>query len=501
MEKNKYETKPLYSAKVEITDQSRAIAYDRKIFGGFLEHFHREVYGGIFDPGSSLSDEMGFREDVIEAFKDLGTPIVRWPGGCFASAYHWQHGVGSERQPNYDKAWCVEDPNTFGTDEFIAWCRKVGTEPYICTNAGTGTMEEMSNWVEYCNLEKAGMYARQRITNGHAEPYGVKYWHIGNENLMGHEMGTKTPEEWGRFVVEAAKMIKRVDGNVKLVSPFAPTIHDKEKIVSLLKTIGTHVDYVACGSYWYPRNDTTNEYERCLIFDPDGEIPLGKSLISEAGLKGKVKIVYYEWNYREWYHPVPWNTPENIKARDRNDDNSWYTMADAVFSAGVLNSFLRNAEDVEIAFYSPSVNSRGLIYTHPKGLVKRSTDYVLHMYAHNLLPLAVEGKVSSDRVRVGEKDGAVIDAAVTCTRDRREYAIVIINRHPAEAASVSVSINNRVLDGEYQAIELAGDAPDAFNDTGNPDRVKPVSKKVFFSDGTGILPPHSVSIISMKIQL
>ncbi|MCE9546701.1 MAG: hypothetical protein K8T25_14570, partial [Planctomycetia bacterium] len=119
------------------------------IYGGFLEHFHRCVYGGIYEPGSPLADENGFRKDVVAALKHIHMPILRWPGGLFASAYHWQHGVGRDRLPDVDKAWRVEDPNTFGTDEFIKYCRAVGAEPYLCGSPTVGDAEELSNWVEY----------------------------------------------------------------------------------------------------------------------------------------------------------------------------------------------------------------------------------------------------------------------------------------------------------------------------------------------------------------
>ena len=158
-------------AAVTIDPQRGSKPYNRMIFGQFLEHFHRQVYGGVFDPGSPLADADGFRTDVIEALRELRVPVVRWPGGCFVSAYHWQDGVGLQRRAAYDKAWRVEEPNTFGTDEFVAWCRKIGAEPYICTNAGTGTAEEMSDWVEYCNLPAAGPWAQQRQANGHAPPH------------------------------------------------------------------------------------------------------------------------------------------------------------------------------------------------------------------------------------------------------------------------------------------------------------------------------------------
>ena len=131
--------------KVAVKQDAEKIEYNPMIFGAFLEHFDNQVYGGIFCPGSPLSDEDGFRTDVIDAVREMRVPIVRWPGGCFVSAYHWKDGVGPDRQSVWAKAWQVEDPNTFGTDEFVKWCRKAGCEPYICTNAGTGTMEEMSD--------------------------------------------------------------------------------------------------------------------------------------------------------------------------------------------------------------------------------------------------------------------------------------------------------------------------------------------------------------------
>ena len=109
---------------------------DMMLYGHFIEHFHRQIYGGVYDPGNPLSDQDGLREDVLAAMRHIRVPILRWPGGCFVSSYHWKQGVGLKRTPFFDKAWRVEDPNLFGTDEYIKLCRKIGCEPYICTNAG-----------------------------------------------------------------------------------------------------------------------------------------------------------------------------------------------------------------------------------------------------------------------------------------------------------------------------------------------------------------------------
>ena len=140
---------------VAVDTKTPGVPYSPMIFGGFLEHFDGQIHGGVFEPGSPLADEKGFRKDVIAAIQELKLSIVRWPGGCFASGYHWKDGVGKSRKPVHDMVWGTEDPNTFGTDEFVEWCRRVGCEPYICTNAGNGTPEEMRRWVEYCNGTRA----------------------------------------------------------------------------------------------------------------------------------------------------------------------------------------------------------------------------------------------------------------------------------------------------------------------------------------------------------
>ena len=191
-------------ASVTIDTDTPAKIYSPMIFGGFLEHFGRQIYGGVYEPGSPLSDKDGFRKDVVAALKELKTPVVRWPGGCYVSGYHWEEGVGKDREPTDDMAWGVLEPNTFGTDEFVKLSRLVGWEPYICNNAGNGTVEEMRNWVEYCNA-KSGRYAQMRKENGHAEPLNVNIWSIGNENWGRHEIGYKPIEQWAPFVLEAAK--------------------------------------------------------------------------------------------------------------------------------------------------------------------------------------------------------------------------------------------------------------------------------------------------------
>lgn len=471
--------------------------YDRMIFGQFLEHFHRQVYGGVFEPGSPLADERGFRMDVVEAVRELRTPVVRWPGGCFASAYHWEHGVGAGRQPSYDKAWSVEEPNTFGTEEFVAWCRLVGAEPCICTNAGTGVPEEMSNWVEYCNLESMGRWARKRRANGSKAPHRVKYWSIGNENYGGHEIGAKTSDEWGRFVAEAAKMMKRVDPGISLL---AAAIPDLDWTLELLRQAGRHLDYVSIHRYWDRLWSENNpgDYDTCMSFsaDPEEVIRTTEQIIAAAGCEGRIGIAFDEWNLRGWHHPGKGDAQfAGVQARDKNDINSTYTMADAVFSAGFLNSCLRHCHVVGMANMAPVVNARGPLFVHPQGIVKRTTFHLMAMYAGHLQPSVADTRVESASLHHAGKSIPILDAVATCDDDRKCWGIVVVNRDPEQETTCRVSLGDSRLSGRHAALVLSGPGPDAYNDVDCPDRVAPVQADLRFEDGQASFPPHSVTIV------
>ncbi|GAK54260.1 alpha-N-arabinofuranosidase [Candidatus Moduliflexus flocculans] len=467
--------------------------YNRMIFGQFLEHFHRQVYGGVFEPGSPLADAKGFRLDVIAALRELRVPIVRWPGGCFVSAYHWARGIGHDRQPSYDKAWRVEEPNTFGTDEFIEWCRLIGAEPYICTNAGTGSPEEMSDWVEYCNLD-IGRWGRLRQANGYVKPHQVCYWSIGNENYGSWEMGAKTKEEWGRFVAESAKMMKRVDPSIKLLAAALP---DVDWTLNLLKQAGQYLDCVSIHGYWDPlwQKDEPSDYATCMTraLEPEVAIRTTEQIIGVAGFEGQIGIAFDEWNLRGWHHPDG-NSMRAIGARDRNDINATYTMADAVFSAGFLNACLRHPS-VTMANMAPVINARGPLFVHPKGIIKRATFHVLAMYANLLEEYVAQNWTSCEMFTHDGNSVPALDVVATCDAARERWAIAAVNRHPLVSIRSHIAFEGKSLTGTHQMTTLSGDSPDACNDVDHPERVVPVTKDVCVEQGMVDFPPHSVNIV------
>ena len=494
------DSEPALTGKVTADLSGDAVPFNRMIFGQFLEHFHRQVYGGVFDPGSPLADGRGFRLDVIEALRELRVPIVRWPGGCFVSSYHWREGVGKTRTPSFNKAWGVEDPNTFGTDEFVQWCRLIGAEPYICTNAGTGTEEEMSDWVEYCNLKNQGRNAKLRIENGSPEPFNVQYWSIGNENYLGGEIGAKTVEEWGPLVRESAKMMRAVDSRIKILA--AATVNG-DWTPPMLRAAGKHLDYISIHGYWDPlwqHGTHPADYLKCMSHceAPEKQIRQAIDLLKQNSEGDRVRIAFDEWNLRGWHHPSfpggGGNRLDLIRERDENDLNETYTMADAVFSASFLNSCLRNATNVQMACMAPVVNVRGPLYVHPKGIVKRTTFHVLKMYSDLLEGNVLDGTTISGPLDTGSGTVPALDAVTTCSSDKKRFAVALINRDPKRTARWELTLHGFDQKQELRITVLSGKSTDSFNDIGHPSEVVP-EKFSRSASGPLLLPPHSVSIV------
>lgn len=484
--------KPTLTAQVSVDPRNRK-PYARALFGGFLEHFDDQVAGGVFDPGSPLSDDAGFRTDVIAALQELDLAMVRWPGGCFASGYHWRDGVGDVRRPVADPVWGVDDPNTFGTDEFLAWCRAVGCEPYLCTNAGSGTAEEMADWVAHCNA------------SGRSP---VRLWSVGNENWGAHEIGARTPQEWGPLVRRCADAMRAVDPELDLA---AAATTDPAWTLPLLAAAGDRLQYVAIHEYWLAchQENLTPDYLSCVALSdgPEATITQVLALLDQAGCRGRVKIAFDEWNLRGWHHPgFPRKTPTDpddldaaalIRARAKNAIASQYTMADALFSASFLNACLRHADDVEIASIAPIVNTRGPLFVHPEGIVRRTTFHVLKMYARLLADRVAETAISGDTIVHGERIFGACDAVATCDEAGNGGRIALVNRHPSASLACAVTWDGTPLQGSVSVTRLAGDDPGAFNDIAHPERVVPEVLMQKAAEGHLVLPPHSLSIVAV----
>ena len=503
--------------KITFSTAQRFGQLDERLFGHFLEHFHRQVYGGVFDPTSRFADEDGFREDVLEAMRRIKTPVIRWPGGCYVSAYDWHYGVGQPRIPTYDKAWRVEESNAFGTDEFIRLCRKLNCEPYICTNGGTGSAEKMSDWVEYCNLKDIGRFARERIANGFAEPHNVRYWSIGNENWGRHEIGSKDADEWAALVREAAKMMLRVDPTIELS---AASIVDLDWNAALLRAAGDYLDWISIHSYWdfpVPGVRLGSDYDTCMLRsgkDISENIDRVRAYLTALGLENRIKVAYDEWNLRGWYHHnlmEIWNRDalrredgdfyrrSVLGESDKNDINSQYTMADAVFSGAFLNTCMRNCDIVRMACFSPIVNTRGAIFTYDGGIVLRPQYFVFDLYVNRLRKNVLSYWSEDVPTLSGTDQGKVkvVDAVDVCvTADEGGVSIACVNKDPKSSHTLDITALERSW-REARVSTVNGPTPNAYNDIGHTE--------VGLSEGTWTsfngqvsVPPHSVNVIELR---
>jgi len=480
----------------------RAKKYDPMIFGGFLEHFDNQVYGGVFDPGSPLSDGQGFRLDVIAALKELKVGAIRWPGGCFVDSYHWRTGVGPNRKPYGDFRWGVIEPNTFGTHEFVELCRRLGCEPYICQN-GVASPQENIDWVLYCNATE-GETADMRRANGHPDPLNVRYWSVGNE---------RSDRDYIDRVRDTAKGMKAFDPALQIMASAShggarATVNDY-----LFEEAGEYLDLVSIHNYWLDRGHRLVRYSY-LDAVTKSEMPglyISDTIdaLREAGQLERLKISFDEWNLRAWQHPgFPRDAVEDFddpgirslvaQRRAENDLAEQYNMADALFSASFLNACIRNADHLAMAAVAPLVNTRGPLFVHPGGIVKRTHFHAMAMYANLLKARVAEVRTEADQLTHGDQSVAVVDGIATVDESGRSWAVSLLNRHPAETVSCAVKLGDAPLNGTVPATILTADSPDAYNDIDRPDRVAPRKTELRFENGVTQLAPHSLSILEME---
>ncbi|MEA3345749.1 MAG: alpha-L-arabinofuranosidase C-terminal domain-containing protein [Chloroflexota bacterium] len=481
--------------KIDLDRQSGWI--DRDIYGSFAEHLGRCIYGGIYEEGSPLSDERGFRTDVIEAVEGLHIPVLRWPGGNFVSGYHWMDGIGpkDQRPRRVELAWHTEEPNRFGTDEFIAYCQAIGAEPFICVNLGTGTLDEAAAWVEYCNGAGDTYYANLRRQNGHPEPYGVRYWGLGNE-MYGHwQIGHKEAHEYALFAREAAKMMKRVDPSIKLVSCGWDGLHDWDRIV--LEVLAPLVDYHSIHIYTgsddhYLNIAQVHQAERC--------IQAAWALIQEVRYKQRlgheIRIAYDEWNV--WFR----ERAEGLEER--------YNLSDALAVATYLNIFQRNPEKVGMANLAQLVNVIAPIFTSPEDLFRQAIYWPLQLYLTHAQPISLDVWVESDTF-VADTDPQdrrylaplmplpYLDVSATCDESRQVVVLFVVNRHAGEDIETTIRFTDFAPVSTAQAYEVNGPDLKTVNDFGS-ERIRVVQKEVVdaASAFSYTFPAHSVTVLKLR---
>ncbi|KAJ7645353.1 glycoside hydrolase family 51 protein [Mycena rosella] len=444
-------------------DPARHVApVDPRIYSGFTEHMGRCIYSGIYDPDNAhgLADANGYRTDVLQALKDLNVPVVRYPGGNFVSSYRWQDGVGPKelRPRRPELAWLTEESNQFGTDEFIAWCRLLGAEPYICLNMGTGTLEDALAWLEYCNSSANTHYANMRRKNGHEAPYGVKYWALGNEIWGPWQVGQMDAVDYSKQAYQWAKAMRLLDPTIQLVSCGETGFADWDRVT--LKTLAPVVDFHSI--HLYTVSEGNHDVNVMGPAAAEKGLEITKALIELAKIEGNltkdITVCFDEWNV--W-----------CKGAEEH-----YDLSDALAVASWLNVFVRKADIVKIACIAQSVNVISPIITSPTGLFKQTTYYPLQLFAilmqGTALSLHVGVSTPEDdtytgptvppfvaRLSVHTEPAARatkwLDASAVLSPDKTQIRVALVNRHKTAPVSVPIHFGPNVAVGaEVEVYEV-----------------------------------------------
>ena len=485
---------------------------DRNLFGSFLEHLGRAIYGGIYDPGSKLSDSNGFRKDVLEEIKHLGVPIIRYPGGNFVSGYRWLDGVGpkKDRPRALEKAWDSIETNQFGTNEFMAWCRSVGATPLMGLNLGTGTPEQAAALVEYCNVEKGTHWSDLRREHGVVEPHHVQHWCLGNEMDGPWQIGHMSATEYGYKAADAARQMRYVDHSLKLVAcgssgPFMPTYLEWDREV--LEQCYDYVDGLSLHRYFGNVRETNGDSTKYLAMN----LPMERQIAETAavcdyvqGRKRSAKklwLSFDEWNV--WYRTTTGDAVDGKRQEAPHLLEEVYNLEDALLVGGLINALIRNSDRVKIACLAQLVNVIAPIVTNANGLLRQTIFYPYSWALQFAWGAALKLLVESPEYEVPGMDHVpYVDVAATYNAESKEISVFVLNRDLAKSKEVEIHWEERAPSRVVASQILTGDDLKAFNSFEAPERVKPVAFERPSTAGMQTrfeVPPRSYSVIQWSL--
>lgn len=503
-------------ARVVVNEARYRSELDRNVLGAFLEHLGRAVYEGVYDPGSPLADASGFRRDVIDEIRQMNVPIMRYPGGNFVSGYNWLDGVGprSQRPTVLERAWNSLETNQFGTNEFIDWCRLVGTEPLLGGNFGTGTVAEAVAYVEYCNLDKGTKWSDLRRSHGYEQPHDVRYWCLGNEMDGPWQMGTMPAREYGRKARDAARQFRVIDPGLQLIAcgssaPSMPQylVWDRE----VLEECYDQVDAISLHCYYGNTGPLTgNDATRYLAMNLDME-----KQIHEVGavcdyVQGVMKspkrlwLSFDEWNV--WYRARGGRFSNGQRQFAPHLLEEVYNLEDALLVGGFVNSLLRQSERVRVGCIAQIVNVIAPLMTNSEKTIRQTIFYPYNwglQYARGrVLDLMVESETYPIRAAglrddvARDADVPFVDVVATLDPQNGQAALFMLNRDLDGERDVTIEWQaptpTRVLTCET----LTGSDLKATNTFEQPDNVvpRPLDAPAAGSRMTFRLPARSYSV-------
>ena len=509
-----------------VVDSSRRISQlDRNLFGSFIEQLGRAVYEGIYEPGSKFADAQGFRKDVLEEIRQMGVPIVRYPGGNFVSGYNWLDGVGpKEQRPRVlDRAWNTLETNQFGTDQFITWARAVGTEPLFGTNFGTGTVESTVALVEYCNVDKGTKWSELRRQHGYEKPHNVKFWCLGNEMDGPWQIGHIPAREYGSKARDAARQMRVIDPTLKLIAcgssgPFMSTYLEWDQAV--LEECFEEVDGISLHRYFGNTDETGGDSAKYLAMNLSMDRQIEEimdvcDLVRGRKRSGKTLwLSFDEWNV--WYRARDGKDVDGQRQPAPHLLEEVYNLEDALLVGGLLNTLIRRSDRVRVACLAQLVNVIAPIMTNEDGLLRQTIYYpyawALQYARGSALNLAAGGP-SYEVAHLGrpiEAGGRTIpgfgqvpflDVAATLDDTSKTATLFILNRDLVNAREVEVNWHDLTPGKVNASLVLTGKDLKATNTFAAPKQVVPQSLEAPKVGSKMVIqvPARSYSLLSLSL--
>jgi alpha-L-arabinofuranosidase len=472
---------------------------DPRLFGSFVEHLGRGVYGGIYEPNHSDATPEGFRRDVLDLVTELGVTVIRYPGGNFVSGYDWRDGVGprDERPRRLDLAWKSIEANEFGTDEFIAWCAAAGVEPMLALNLGLGDVKSALELLEYTNFPGGTTLSDERAANGSPAPHAVRLWCLGNELDGPWQLGHRSAEAYAHTAATTASAMRMLDSTLELVvvgSSNAEMETFGSWEATVLEATIDLVDYISCHIYFYDKGDLGDFLHSAEVLDSflDSVAATIDHVRTVTRSTRDIRISLDEWNvwnYREY---------DDLKASRQFELappllEQTYTLADAVVVGTLLQSILRHANVVSIAALAQLVNAIGAIRTEPNGPAWRQT--IFH-------PFAAVAKSANYTVYEVADAPDELPCVVTVSPDGSESRIYVAHRGLEGPADFEVSLAALGPVSVTAASLLWHPDPAATNSAEDPNNVapRPLAASLIGSRVKAVLPPLSWAEITVRCQ-
>jgi alpha-N-arabinofuranosidase len=462
-----------------IVERQFALArIDDRLYSSFIEHLGRAVYSGIYEPGHPSADAQGFRGDVIELVRELGVSLVRYPGGNFLSGYNWTDGIGPvDRRPRrLDLAWRTIEPNLIGIDEFYEWSKKAGTGIMAAVNMGTGSPKEAGEMLEYCNFPGGTQWSDLRKKNGHADPYGIKTWCIGNEMDGPWQICHLDAVDYGKKARETAKIMKLIDDGLELVvcgssTSTMPTYPEWDRIV--LEHTYENVDYLSLHRY-YENLGNRRDFLASFV-DMDRFIKSVASTVDYVkSLKRSPKTIglsFDEWNV--WYQQkqirFDWEEAPPIL-------EDQYSLLDALTFAGMALTLINNSDRVKVACLAQLVNVIAPIFTKKGGgVIRQSTCYPFRDVSRYGRGTALRAVVASPTVETVYGDAPVLHTAAVDDPESSTLTVFCLSIDEKEGHDLDLDLRSFGKVTMILREEMSGSDPDAVNTFDSPDLVRPVS--------------------------